>query len=221
MTLEYSIEGTTFASFGITVSGSLGVLDMPKAKDTLTVDIPGKSGVRAFDTKPAYQAREIILECWIKAATADLFNENVLAFKTLLASAGTKQLVISGFAKPLVYMVQCNEGFVIRKKWAQGVVRGTFELKLMDLFPVKRVLKYDVLSAPDTLTIQDLHPTDNYWKIYWGDGTATVDLPAGLLDSIEHEYTSTGVKYIVIPDGATEGASINYGGAEVVWSLQI
>lgn len=221
MVLVYSIEGTTLTSFGITVAGSAGVLDMPKTKDVLTVDIPGKSGLRAFDATPTYEAREIVLDCWIKADSADLFNEKVLAFKTLLYSAGTKQLVISGFAKPLVYMVQCQDGFQIKKRWSQGKVYGTFELKLLDLFPVKRVLKYVAQSAPVTLTINDLHPSDNYWKIYWGDGSATVDLPAGINNSISHQYTTPGTKYIVIPDGATEGASINYGGAEVLWSLQI
>lgn len=221
MTISYSIEGTTLAMFGITVEATAGVLDMPKAKEGLTVNIPGYSGLRAFDAAPAFEAREIILDCWLKADTADLFNEQVLAFKAMLSTTGTKQLVISGFAKPLVYLVQCQAGFAIKKRWTQGKVIGRFELKLLDLFPVKMVLKYDVASAPSTLTIQDLHPKVNYWKIYWGDGTATVDLPAGINDEIAHEYTTTGTKYIVIPDGATEGASIDYGGAEVLWQLQI
>lgn len=185
------------------------------------VDIPGMSGVKVFDAVPAYQPKEIVLDCWIKQTNVNLFNEQFLAFKTLLFSAGTKQLVIDGFTKPLVYQVQCIDGITLNKKWSQGEVFGVFELKLIDLFPVKMILKNVVTSVPSTLIIQNLTPKQNYWKIYWGDGTATVDIPTGETNTIQHTYTTPGTKYIVIPDGATQEAGINFGNAELLWSLQI
>lgn len=221
MTIRYYIEGVDLTTYGVYVSGSKGLLDMPKAKDVITVDIPDYNGERMIDAVPSYEAKDIQLSCGLIADDADDLNQKLSDFKTLLYSAGVKQMVITGFDKELVFMVHCLDGFQVTKEWRDDQLIATFTLKLRDLFPVKQVLKFTVSTAPTTLTFSAISPKADYWKIYWGDGNVTVEQPTGTPATISHTYTTTGTYYIVIPDGTTEGTGYSYGGATVLWQLHI
>ncbi|MFA6973991.1 MAG: hypothetical protein WC238_04630 [Parcubacteria group bacterium] len=132
MTLEYTFGTTTLSSLGIRISESLGLLDIPKVKNVLMVDLPMYNGVRMLDSKPKYDGRDIILHGWMKADDANQFNTNIATLTGLL-TAGIQSLTVSGFTTPLVYTVICMDGVTIDKKWRAETMVGEITIRLKEV----------------------------------------------------------------------------------------
>lgn len=132
MTLEYTFGTTTLSSLGIRISESIGLLDVPKIKNVLLVDLPMYNGVRMLDSTPKFDGRDIILHGWMKAADADAFNTNVQALTELL-TAGIQSLTVSGFTTPLVYTVICIDGVAVNKMWRSATMIGEITIRLKEV----------------------------------------------------------------------------------------
>jgi len=132
MTLEYTFGTTTLSSLGIKISESFGLLDVPKIKNALVVDLPMYNGARMLDSTPKFDGRDILLNGWIKATDADTFNGNIKTLTELLAG-GILSLTVSGFTTPLVYTVICTEGVTVRKLWRSTAMYGEITIRLKEV----------------------------------------------------------------------------------------
>jgi len=132
MTLEYTFGTTTLSSLGIRISESIGLLDIPKIKNIMLVDLPMYNGVKMLDSTPKFDGRDILLHGWMKAASADLFNSSVQTLTGLLTS-GILSLTVSGFTTPLVYTVICVDGATVDKKWRAETMVGEITIRLKEV----------------------------------------------------------------------------------------
>jgi len=144
-----------------------------------------------------YEAREITLSCFIKAESKNDFITKVVQFEQLFDKQGTQRLMISVHPiKPLVYEVYCKNEISVTKTWNDRLMVGTFDLKLTEPEPVKRVLKHIRVSEATKECVVTL-TSDKYVNIYWGDGESDLDV-CGTNKTIKHTFKDNGDFFIVI-----------------------
>jgi len=219
MKVYYYINGVDFVSYGVKVSGSTGLLNALKMKEPVKVTWPDQHGEVVDLTAPRYEARDIILECFIKAASSTAF---ILAVQTFLAAfqkAGMQRLMIDvddsvETRKPLLYEVYLQEDFEVKKKWNATHMIGTFTLKVREPEPVKRVYKF--VAAVGAMTVNMTITTPDPVNIYWGDGTNVLDIVTASGQK-SCTYTVAGTYYIVIT-GVIENITNVTTNATSVWS---
>lgn len=219
MTVNYYINGIAFTTYGVKVSGSKGLLNGLKLKEPLKVTWPDQHGEVVDLAAPRYEAREITLECFIKAASSTAF---ILAAQTFLAAfqkAGLQRLMIDvndadAGKKALVYEVYMAEGLDITKKWNATLMIGTFTLTLQEPEPVKRV--YFFVAATGAMTVTITLTTTDPINIYWGDGTFQNDVTTST-GQVSHTYTTAGVYYLVLT-GVIESITAVTTTATILWT---
>jgi hypothetical protein len=219
MTITYYINGVTFSSLGVGVSQSKGIIDGLKFRDLKKMTWPDHHGEVVDLSAPRYEAREISLECFIKAATATAFILAMQNFLEAFQKAGLQQLILEvndgvSTRKPLIYMVYMDSGVELTKKWSAASMSGSFTLKLREPEPVKRV--YSFTAAAGAMTASVAVTTTEPVNIYWGDTAVTYDVTTAS-GAATHTYATAGVKYIVIT-GVIEDITGVTTGATLIWS---
>lgn len=211
MAVKYYINGVDFKTDGVGVSGSKGLLDLPKRKDVQAQQWPDLHGEVADLAKPVFDVREITLECWLAAADRGTFATLANTFLQRFAGAGTQRLMVEAdSSKPLVYEVYAKDGVAVNKRWRNGRMSGTFSLKLREPEPVKRVVKFTSSSGSITLT------TANPVNIYWGDGTNTQGVAGTAVVSAKNFGTS-GTRYAIVTGNIDDITAFSTTGT-IVWS---
>jgi hypothetical protein len=219
MTVSYYINGIAFTTYGVKVSGSKGLLNGLKMKEPLKVTWPDQHGEVVDLAAPRYEAREITLECFIKAASSTAF---ILAVQTFLAAfqkAGLQRLMIDVndavvTRKPLLYEVYIADGPDVTKKWNATLMIGTFSLNLREPEPVKRV--YSFVAATGAMTVTITLTTTDPINIYLGDGTVQNDVLTAT-GQVSHTYTTAGTFYLVLT-GVIDSISAVTTTATLVWT---
>lgn len=207
--VRYTIDGVDFSNFGIYMSASDGIINRPKIKPSATYSWADYHGEDVDLKRHYYAPRDIKLSCIIKAESKSRFLENLLRFERVFDAPTLHRLQIDVDDKPLIYEVYCKEEISITKQWSEGAMMGTFDLKLTEPQPVKKVLKVSGSSCRLTMT------TEKLVNVFWGDGSVDEDI-SGHGVTIEHTYSSSGTYYPVITGCIDEIQSINTN-AQVVW----
>ena len=216
MEVKYYIDGVDLKTYGVSVSGSEGLLSRPKIKAPVSMSWEGYHGDVIDVSKRRYESRQISIDCFIVA------NDNIdliakfNAFAAVFDKTGLRQLLVSVEpAEPLAYMVLLEESIDIKKIWGETQVVGTFTLNLREPEPVKKVLRYtrsDVASKTVSITVTSA----KMLNIYWGDGTFTYDV-SGTAVTVTHDYAVNGRFYIVVTGNIEEITSLTSTGA-IVWN---
>lgn len=214
--LAYTIEGTDFKVWDIYVSESNGLLDRPKMKAPLSIDWPDYHGEVIDLQNKRFEAREITLNCFMKATGKIDFVTKLNDFLDIFSKDGTQRLTVDIHpTKPLVYEIYNESGLSITKRWNDDLMIGTFSLKLKEPNPVKRVVRHQRIStATKTLTIT--LTSDKAVTIFWGDGTKSEDI-YGTNITVSHEYTTEGIYYAVIAGVIEDIANFSTNGI-IVWN---
>ena len=210
--LAYLLDGVDFKEYGVSVSGSSGLLDALKMKEPMSVEFDGYHGVAVDLSRPRFQQREITLECFIKidGTKLDFINAvkkfmEALSKKHVIQEGMTCELMPAGLhelivdihpTKPLIYMVYLADGAAVEKTWNDKRMVGTFSLKLIEPEPVKKVIKHLCLDEETAVTYITLS-TAKRVNIYWGDGTMDSDISGNDI-KIKHRYAANGDYFIVI-----------------------
>lgn len=211
----YTIDGVDISTLGVYVSSSDGVISKPKLKAPLSVSWNDYHGQSVDLQHKYYEARTITLNCFIHAANKMDFMQQVLEFEKLFDAAGTQRLMIDvPDCDPLVYEVYCNEGIAVKKTWRSHDMTGTFQLKLVEPEPVKRVLVHkvsDITTDKCTIAIN----TSKMVNIFWGDGEVDYDVCGNI--TVHHSYATTGTYYPVVTGCIDEINSFD-SNATIVWN---
>lgn len=214
--LAYSIDGTDFKAWDITVSESNGLLDRPKMKAPLTVEWADYHGEIIDLQNKRVEAREITLNCFMKANGKMDFVTKLNDFLDVFSRPGTQRLMVDIHpTKPLLYEVYNESGVAISKRWNDDIMVGTFTLKLKEPDPVKRVVRHQRISG-DTKTLSITLTSAKAVTIFWGDGTQTNDV-YGTNVTASHEYKTDGIFYAVVSGVIEEIESFTTNGI-IVWS---
>lgn len=195
--LSYILDGTDFKEWDIYVSESNGILDRPKLKSPLKVDWDDYHGEVIDLQNKRVEAREITLDCFMKANGKIDFATKLNNFLDVFSKNGTQRLMIDIHpTKPLVYEVYNESGVSVSKRWNDELMVGTFSLKLKEPNPVKRVVRHQRISeATKKLTITVT--SNKALTIYWGDGKKDEDV-YGENVTVDHEYTNEGIYYAIV-----------------------
>lgn len=214
--LVYSIDGINFKKYDVFVADSPGLLDRPKAKKPFSATWDNYHG-DAVDLRKKYlESRDITLSCFIKANGKNDFATKVVNFLQLFDKPGSQRLMVDIHpTKPLVYQVYCEDSVNIKKTWNDELMVGTFDIKLKEPEPVKKVLKHMRIGT-STKTCSIKLTTDKLVNIFWGDGTSDFDV-YGENRTITHDYEENGEYFIVITGDIDEIKSLTTN-AIIVWN---
>ena len=218
--VEYYVDGQNFKDYGVYVSASDGLVGRLAQKEGLSVEYDNYHGIVRDRKRKRFKERSITLNCFIEASSRSAFVEWQSRFFALFDGDHTRRLKVEydGKAKPLVYEVDINDEVNVSKKWGSynnELMVGTFQLKLVEDEPVKKVLRHISGSnnSKATITVS----TYKYLNIYWGDGTHTFNV-AGNDTTVEHTYALPG-EYDIIVTGVIEDIEKFETNAITVWEL--
>ena len=213
--IYYYINGVDFTTDGVYVSASKGIIGGMKLRQAVRQEWPDYHGEVVDMAAPRYEARDITLECFMKATTKETFLSAVQTFLGRWMTAGMKRLmIIVDSTKPLVYDVYLTQGPEIEKKWNDATMVGTFSLKLREPEPVKRIYRFT--AAAEALTVSVTVTSAKAVTIYWGDGGVTNDVVTGS-GAQSHTYAAAGTYYISIA-GVIEDITGVTTGATLIWT---
>ena len=215
--IEYTIDGVNIKdAYGVCVADSDGVISKPKLKAPTSVSWDNYHGEVVDLYHKFYEPREITLSCFCKAESKNDFITKLVAFEQLFDKKGTQRLMISVHPiKPLVYEVYCKNEIAVKKTWNDRLMVGTFDLKLTEPEPVKRVLKH-IRVSDDTKKCSITLTSNKNLNIYWGDGESSLDVD-GDNRTIEHTFASNG-EYFIIITGCIDEIEDFSTNAIVVWN---
>lgn len=212
----YTLDGVDFKEYGVYVSDSDGVVSRPKLKDMASVSWDNYHGEAVDLQHKFYEPREITLSCFIKANSKNDFITQLSKFEQQFDRKGTQRLVIDVHPiKPLIYEVYCKDEINVSKKWNDKLMVGTFDLKLVEPEPVKRILKH-IRVGESTKTCTITITTTKLVNVYWGDGSVDYDISGDNL-ILSHVYETNGDFFPMITGCIDEITSFTTN-AIVVWN---
>lgn len=202
MEVKYFINEKNIKSqFGVYVSASSGILDLPAIKEPVKQDWQEYHGVQIDLDAPRLQEREISLDCFINASNQLDFIQKLNAFYAEFLKSGFKRLRIEVDTTILIYDTYIKDTIKITKQWSEGSQQGKFNLKLMEPMPQKKILKFIATANALTCSINISTPTSVI--ITWGDNLRSDEIFSGGFDAV-HTYNVPGTYYISIQGNINE-----------------
>lgn len=202
MEVKYFINEKNIKSqFGVYVSASSGILDLPAIKEPVKQDWQEYHGVQIDLDAPRLQEREISLDCFINASNQLDFIQKLNAFYAEFLKSGFKRLRIEVDTTILIYDTYIKDTIKITKQWSEGSQQGKFNLKLMEPMPQKKILKFIATANALTCAINISTPTSVI--ITWGDNLRSDEIFSGGFDAV-HTYNTPGTYYISIQGNINE-----------------
>jgi len=214
--VKFIIDGVDLKSIGVTVAKERGLTDKLPIKDSNSFNWKDQHGTQVDLAAPRYDVRTIELDCWFKATGTDAQLETQMTIRDLFNKPGTVRLRAEVATKPFIYevyhpgQIDFSDG-----KWRSGPAFRSFKLTLVELQPIKKILRHIKVdgTTPDvsiTLT------TPNLLTVFWGDGSLGSIEPGTNL-TITHHYTIYDT-YDILIAGVIEDITNFSTNAIVVWN---
>jgi hypothetical protein len=216
--IDFILNRRNFLDWGVRVTGMDGVINNLSPKEPQQkADWPDYHGEVVNLSKTRFQAREITLDCYIKANGKEDFYSKYQEFIQELTKTGTQRLQINliNQTKPFVFEIGPPDGASVKTRWRPEVQYGTFQIKVKEYDPVKRVLKH-IRTGEPTKTASITLTSKKMLTIFWGDGTRT-DNADGTNVTYTHDYTAND-EYFIIIAGVIEEITAFTTNAIVVWT---
>lgn len=198
MAIAYTVNGNDFTSLGVYVTSSAGLVNALKRKEGSKYDWREYHGEVVDLSLPRFEARDITLECLLRASSSFDLLEKFGAFMELWDRAGLQRLTVTIHPeKPLIYDVYRIEEVRLEREQGAGIAYGTFTLKLREPEPLKRVLRHTCTNPelPCTITSQG----EALLTAGWGDGV--YDSTYG--HTVSHRYAKAGIYYVTLSGADT------------------
>lgn len=217
--IDYIIDGQNLrTTFGIYVSESTGIVDVPELKERQSVDWAEYNGEFIDDSQIIFKSKDISLKCVQKASSASDMITKINQIRDLLAKSGCRRLEIKlSSTTSLYYDVILNGSINFNKKWRESSdFVSEFNIKLKECEPVKMVLDYTPAESATTITASLNITSEKSVSIYWGDGSVSQDI-YGTQTDVEHTYSTSGT-YIIIIHGDIDNFTLNNSNTTTLWS---
>lgn len=136
MVITYTFDSLNFATNGVYVSKSSGLIGRPNRKKIEKYEYPEESGYVPDLATVAYEERKITFECFIKASSVANLISNYNSFTAALqGKTALKTLAVSVGGTGLSYQVYVEEISDLEKKFKDGVNVGTFKITFVEPTP--------------------------------------------------------------------------------------
>lgn len=155
--VTYSLDGVSFATFGVIVTASKGLISKPVAKDTLSAEWAEHNGVMRDLANLRYRGREVDLSCAIEASG---YNDFITKMESLInmISTGTHTLTWkAGSATAQSLSVIHPNQINVAKEWDPVKMVGTFQLKFSEPTPPAQTRRFSSYTTPVDPTDNDVH----------------------------------------------------------------
>ena len=128
--MSWKLDNIDFEDYGVFVSRSAGVLDMPRIK-TSPENWLDENGIDYWQAVEdiKYDDRDIIISCWLFAAGYEAFKAAVASFYTALTGEGKRQL-FTPFGNTIEVYLEDQIKMVRKTSYVSSLQRGLFTLKL-------------------------------------------------------------------------------------------
>ena len=219
MEIRYFInEKNIKSTYGVYVSASSGILDLPSIKEPVKQDWQEYHGVQIDLDAPRLQEREISLDCFINAENQLDFIQKLNAFYAEFLKPGFKRLRIEIDTTILIFDTYIKEAIKITKQWSAGTQQGKFTLKLMEPMPQKKVLKFE--AEENALTCAFNISTPSSVIITWGDNLKSEEIFTNGFEAA-HTYSEPGTYYISIMGNINKIEELTLEGDKltILWEL--
>lgn len=195
--VQYFFDGVSFSDYSVYVSASSGLLDVLKPKTPTKTDWADDHGEIVDLSRQRFEPRSITLTCFLEASNQLDFATKVQEFVSKFYKSGSHRLrVVIDQYQPLEYEVFLSDGATLDKTWSNVKMGGSFQLRLEEPEPIKKVLKYTRSGTGQQQITVSFH-TDSAINIYWGDGTEPTRDCLGDVTAT-HTYTADGDYYPIV-----------------------
>lgn len=128
---KWKLDDIEFSSYGVYVSKSSGVLDLPRLVDT-SIDWLDENGKEYWQdiANSKFDDREINLSCWIKATGYSSFKTKVATFFAALTAAGVRVLS-TPFANSINVSLHDSVQVTRKASYIKTKQIGVFNLRLI------------------------------------------------------------------------------------------
>lgn len=216
--VKYYLRGVDLSSLGVHISSSRGIIGRPKPQERTSLQWAGYDGVEVDTERPRLSPRNIELNCFVEAGTRAQFMERINRLSALLDSGKLLELRIElkGTQEPiiLIYYVYDSEGVNVQQDWDTQRAIGTFNLKLIEPEPTKRILEFKARANARTLTISAT--SSKYITIYWGDGSEPEHIIG--TQSAQHTYDNHATYYPTITGDIDNITAFTANNTRTLWS---
>jgi hypothetical protein len=134
----YLLDGNDLAStYGVYIRKVDGILDFLKRKGDTAYNWLDEDGEEHFTDADDihFEARDIVLSCYIKAAAKATFLTNLNSFKTVLKSSGLHTLKLPYFTSTFSVYFKAGGKLSMLTGWNSPVIVGQFLLTLREPNP--------------------------------------------------------------------------------------
>ena len=180
----YQLNDKSFEDYGVHVSASPGIGDIPKRKAINSYNWAEYHGMTADLQNMMYDVREFELQCWIKGENwQDLYNNFLNLIRDEFAKGGTQRLLVLPLGhKALCFEVYIQDSIKLNKTFHDGEMAATFSIKMIEPNPVKKIL----YLSDETDVFNLSFDSKKEVEISFGDGTRM--FASGNV-TIERDYT--------------------------------
>lgn len=155
--VTYYLDGVSFATYGVIVTASKGLISKPVAKDTLSAEWTEHNGVMRDLANLRYKGREIDLSCAMEAAGYNDFM-NKVSHILLSISTGSHTLAWKAGSATTRSISVIHPNYInVSKEWDPVKMVGTFTLKFNELIPPTQTRSITSYTTPTDPTDNDVH----------------------------------------------------------------
>lgn len=218
--IDYIIDGINIRNeYGVYVSESTGIVDIPEQKERTAVDWAEYHGeVVDVARPPVYKTKVMTLKCVMQCSSATDIVTKAQQLTSLLSRSGFRRLEVAlSETTRLYYDVVLNGPISFNKKWRNdSSFAAEFDLVFKETEPMKMVLRYPPSMESSSATATLNLTTNKSVMICWGDGTTSNDV-YGKNIAINHDYGEFG-EYVVVIHGDIDNLTINESNLLEVWN---
>ena len=216
MSQGWKLDGIDFFDYGVWVSKSSGVLDMPKMVDTSHswLDLDGKEYWQPIEDV-RYEDNQILLNCFIEADSFANFKTKVAAFYAALLAVNQRTLT----APYMTATIDCyvNKGVQMKSSnYTSDQQIGRFSLALtvqnnskFNLINISRIYSYNITAVVKTNNLK-------ITKSLQGDSTLSMSFESNTVldiqkdDYIQYEYEGLGQdRFLIVSEPSFTKKSTN------------
>lgn len=205
----YYLDRTPFKNYNVFVSDSSNLFDKSSFKESLKKDWGNEHGYDIDLQNRFQQSKTITLSCFIPAQNIKDCFVKYNTFLNEIDKKGSRRISVEANDLRLEYQVFRTDALATDIVFDEVNSVGTFKLKLVENFPIKRVLKTTSKITSINLTSKKV------LVINWGDGIEEYTSP--LKVSYSHTYNSTEIYYPMIL-GDLDSITLFNSNAQILWS---